>query len=225
MKAFVITLINKKNSIHSATMLRKSTSMFVECFPASCPRSVDPEIERKWTYPWNGDVTQGPEELKLVGYRTENKKAVIACTMSHMALWQRCVELDEPILILEHDAIFIKELPNDLLERAHPNFGAISINDPRGATRKSLEFYNKCISGPEIVNRTPYVDDENVPQGLPGHSAYIIKPWAAKYMLKLIDRYGMWPNDAIMCNQLFPWLGSTKEFYTTVQNTESTTTQ
>ncbi|MBS1969551.1 MAG: glycosyltransferase family 25 protein [Bdellovibrionales bacterium] len=32
----------------------------------------------------------------------------IACVLSHFALWVKCLELDQPIVILEHDAIMVK---------------------------------------------------------------------------------------------------------------------
>ena len=71
----------------------------------------------------------------------------------------------------------------------------------------------------------PYIDDLKVPQGLAGNSAYIIKPSGAIKMLKLVEEYGLWPNDAIMCKQLIPNLYVTRKFYTTIQNLKSTTTQ
>ena len=71
---------------------------------------------------------------------------------------------------------------------------------------------------------TPWIDSQSVPQGLAGNSAYIIKPEGAKQMLELVDRYGLWPNDAIMCRQLFPLLGVTKTHYTWIQGLRSTTT-
>ena len=70
----------------------------------------------------------------------------------------------------------------------------------------------------------PTIDDISVPQGLAGNSAYIIKPAGAKQMIELVDEYGLWPNDAIMCKQLVKGLGVTKKFYTKVQRTRSTTT-
>lgn len=33
----------------------------------------------------------------------------IACAMSHFALWCKCLELDQPIVILEHDAIMLRK--------------------------------------------------------------------------------------------------------------------
>lgn len=35
-------------------------------------------------------------------------KSEIACALSHISLWARCILLDKPILILEHDAVMIK---------------------------------------------------------------------------------------------------------------------
>jgi hypothetical protein len=62
-----------------------------------------------------------------------------------------------------------------------------------------------------------------VAQGIAGNSAYIIKPWAAKELIEKVYEYGMWPNDAIMCQQIVPWLGVTKLYYTKVQGLRSTT--
>ncbi len=36
------------------------------------------------------------------------------CWLSHFALWQRCVDLDQPIIILEHDALVTGPWPADL---------------------------------------------------------------------------------------------------------------
>jgi GR25 family glycosyltransferase involved in LPS biosynthesis len=67
------------------------------------------------------------------------------------------------------------------------------------------------------------IDDDKIPQGLAGNSAYIIKPEGARRLLELVKEYGLWPNDAIMCRQLISKLGITKTYYTKVQGLESTT--
>jgi len=69
----------------------------------------------------------------------------------------------------------------------------------------------------------PDIDEFNVPQGLAGNSAYIIKPAGANNLLNAVKEHGLWPNDAIMCKQLIPRLGVTKEYYTRVQGLPSTT--
>jgi GR25 family glycosyltransferase involved in LPS biosynthesis len=63
-----------------------------------------------------------------------------------------------------------------------------------------------------------------VPQGLAGNSAYIIKPKGAEELIMAVEKYGAWPNDAIMCKQLIPNMGVTRRFYTKVQGLPSTTT-
>lgn len=36
------------------------------------------------------------------------------CWLSHFALWQRCVDLDQPIIIMEHDAVVTAPWPADI---------------------------------------------------------------------------------------------------------------
>lgn len=44
--------------------------------------------------------------LKLTN--TTLTQTEIACLLSHFLLWVKCVEIDQPIIILEHDAIMVK---------------------------------------------------------------------------------------------------------------------
>ena len=32
----------------------------------------------------------------------------VACALSHISLWAKCVEQDQPIVILEHDAVMVQ---------------------------------------------------------------------------------------------------------------------
>jgi len=47
-------------------------------------------------------------------------KSEISVVLSHFSLWCHCIEIDQPIVILEHDAIFIQPCLH------HPAFNAIS---------------------------------------------------------------------------------------------------
>jgi GR25 family glycosyltransferase involved in LPS biosynthesis len=38
------------------------------------------------------------------------------CFMSHYLLWKKSIELNEPIIIFEHDALMIRPLPENILE-------------------------------------------------------------------------------------------------------------
>ena len=68
------------------------------------------------------------------------------------------------------------------------------------------------------------MDDPPYPQGLAGHSAYYIEPEGAKELLDKVETYGMFPNDAYMCRELFPWIRVVYPYYTRISGESSTTT-
>ena len=164
--------------------------------------------------------------LFLKAYQTADVKRVMACALSHFKLWKKCVDLNETMVILEHDAVLSRRFdPEDLLH--DPAWGVVGLNDPRGNTRKGQLFHN-IASANEGIQVIPNIDNSQevpLPMGIAGNSAYIIRPWAAKELLKTVKTLGMWPNDAIMCKQLFPWLRVVYPYYSTTQRNVSSTTQ
>lgn len=80
-----------------------------------------------------------------------------ACFYSHYNLWKKCLELDEPIIIVEHDANLIKDIDPDTFE-----------------CYKMAVF---CNSGHRHVKGVPTL------KVLAG-GAYYITPWVAQ---KLVD--------------------------------------
>ena len=176
-----------------------------------------------WNYPLEGQISDIKSGLIKSAYQTADLRKRMSCFLSHWYLWQKCKTLDETILILEHDARFIKKLPADSTF-ARANYDIIGINDPSMATRKSKVYHDKILERSEFFQPVPRIDEFNVPQGLAGNSAYVIKPAGAKLMIELTQEYGMWPNDALMCYQLVPRLGVTRNFYTRIQGLRSTTT-
>ena len=227
MKAYAIVIKDMEISEFAFGKLKESSfkvknSFEIKRFDAVVPNDVDNLLKTyniEWNYPWEGKVSDFATGLIKSAYVTAQPKARIAAALSHYTLWMKASMLDEPILILEHDAYFttrydLKETKGDI----------IGINNPLGCTRKSNVYYNTIIQGQEMFQRAPTIDDITVPQGLAGNSAYIIKPQGAKHMLNLVKEYGLWPNDALMCKQLVPNLYVTRKFFTTVQHTRSTTT-
>lgn len=174
----------------------------------------------QWNYPWEGEVIDFATGLKKSAYKTANRKARVACACSHYMMWFQCANSEEPILVLEHDALFVNKVDFDPDE---VQAQIIGINNPIGATRRARLFHDKILENPNKFQLIPQIDDITVPQGLAGNSAYIIKPAGAKRMLELVEQYGLWPNDAIMCRQLVPKMAVTRKFYTTVQGLASTT--
>lgn len=176
----------------------------------------------KWTYPWEGESIDFASGLTLKSYPTAYKERRIACFMSHYRLWWESMEKDYPILIMEHDALFVHKLEYDFILES--NYDIIGINNPLMATRKAKKFFDIVKSSPSELQHVPSIDAFNVPQGLAGNSAYIVKPAGAKNLIEAAKKYGAWPNDALMCKQLIPNMGVTRMFYTKVQGLPSTTT-
>ena len=303
-KAFIITMMNNNSSVVSTRMLLKSiadTKSRIQPFvqAATEPKDIKRHIRDhfpkeiadaiwfneslKWTWPLSPtqdglDIATG---LYRKTYRAADQRRVMACAISHMRLWQHCIDIDQPIMILEHDAIFTRQfdykaivmcgethvqqtgetvpydvaqpqyqdasrhgavssLVTDKVTIENPKYtgqftgGVLGLNDPIGATRKARVFDEKVkqtqlsgYPGKLGISQVPYVDDagdDPLPCGLAGNSAYIIKPWAAKKILEKVAEIGVWPNDALMCRQLFPWLQVYFPYFTTVQRTASTTT-
>jgi len=233
MRAFVITLSDNPESFEQADVLIDSSNHFdneftVEKFIATTADNVvETFLEEKiqWNYPWTKEVLDLATGLRKTPYETADPKKRMACFMSHYRLWKKCVEDNEALIVLEHDAKFIRKLDIDL--QRETSYDVVSLNDPRGATRKSA-VYHELIQ----INRydknvvsVPWIDDYNTPQGLPGNSAYYITPRGAGKLMSLIEEYGAWPNDAIMCRQLMPkMLGCLKNYATTIQRRFKSTT-
>ena len=231
----VITMTSNEVSLGAFTKLQDSSyrvgnDFRPEIFEATIAENAEDHMSKlllEWNYPWEGVVTDLKTGLKKSAYPTQNRLNRIACAISHYRLWAVCVKTDKPMLIMEHDAIFIQKFRYDnLLEDKHYNI--IGINNPIGNTRKSHEFH-KILQ--QSVDRehtgivpVPTIDNFDIPQGLAGNSAYIIKPKGARMCIKAASEHGLWPNDALMCKQLIPHMGVTKAYYTNTQRVVSTTT-
>ena len=231
----VITMTSNEVSLGAFTKLQDSSyrvgnDFRPEIFEATIAENAEDHMSKlllEWNYPWEGVVTDLKTGLKKSAYPTRNRLNRIACAISHYRLWAVCVKTDKPMLIMEHDAIFIQRLRYDnLLEDNHYNI--IGINNPIGNTRKSHEFHKILQQSVDRENTgivpVPTIDNFDIPQGLAGNSAYIIKPKGARMCIKAASEHGLWPNDALMCKQLIPHMGVTKAYYTNTQRVVSTTT-
>lgn len=230
MKAFVITIKNHLYSEESANRCIDSAKKFnqhVQKFDAVTKDTVD-DITNKLNLHWtwanhNTERTVCPYTgLEQFPYTSGNLKNKISCSMSHYLLWKKAVDINESILILEHDAIFIHSLPNIDFN------GAIQINDPQNGGYKGnqhrQEMINRGLTGVFPLTRKRSIDSK-IPDGFSGNSAYIVKPWAAKKFMNAFHEYGIWPNDATICLQLFPWLEEYYPFISIINQTYSTSTE
>lgn len=228
MKAVSIVIKNNRLSENAYNRLVESSNHVGNSFKiykldAITPDNVDDFMNNsniKWNYPWTGFEEDKDTGLIKSAYTTINPKARIACACSHYSLWFESVMNNVTILILEHDSFFVNKIDFDT---SKVDAEIIGINSPLGATRKSQLFHQKIQENNLAFQLVPVIDQDKIPQGLAGNSAYIIKPKGAKKLLDLVEKYGLWPNDALMCRQLIPELVVTKKYYTKVQGLQSTT--
>lgn len=238
MKAKIIVLSGDAISFKHAdacinSSIEVGNNFQITKFLASEPKDVKQQMRRymlEWNYPWNGEVVLDMRSgLTKTGYMTATPEKRIACFLSHYRLWMECVEMDEDYLILEHDAIFTRKLDHEHIQ-ASPEL-IVSINQPQpGATPQALKYEQHVVKyggqeGTRVVP-VPLIKTWDVPAGLPGNSAYYIKPEGAKIMLGLAKEYGAWPNDALMCKQLVGHnkIGCLYPFATRTVQSLSTTT-
>lgn len=238
-KGYIICLANHQGQRDSALKLYTSI-IATGCelqpivFNAVIPETIESNkallvnFDRN-RYRWNWPTTARDNHLDMQSglyksaYGATYQAKVEACMMSHMMLWDRCVSNNEPIVVLEADALFTRAWHK---EHMGDNM-LVGLNNPIGATRRAHVF-DRALNGISGIHRVPVVNEigeQPFPQGLAGNSAYYITPQAAKLLLDAVAEFGAWPNDAIMCRELFPWLRVVWPYYTKVQGTISTTTK
>jgi len=226
MKSFVIRL---KGQEPSETLAK-------ECIESGKEFDID-------IMPFDGiygqeNITEKTEELGIRPFSEGMKKGrlgVKGCFLSHYSLWLHCLEINEPILICEHDAMFLDYLPvniNDMFEEflildPFNKFSKSYVNDHSQShcNDQSVIEYNNPSS------RKKYGVTSEYAMGL---QAYIIKPSAVKKLQEAINSTGYLPAD-MQCNKETIYLETVtssiasinKKFYnnvTEMQN-QSTTQQ
>ena len=218
-RIFIITLEGNPYSERSANRCAFSGNkyhLYMEYFDAIHKDNAIETMEEEgleWT--WNTkDVIAG---LKQFEYKTKDIRLKIACSMSHYLLWKRCVEIKKPIIILEHDAVFINPLPD--LDQVK---GICQLNDPTNCTPRGSWWAQQIKKKGIGVHDKTVVFNDGRPDGLAGNSAYYIKPSDARKVIAKTKEVGLWPNDAIICRQFFK-LQEVYPFVTRVMQQQSTT--
>ena len=239
MKAYVIVMSDNEKSLAGVETLKQSiestsTDLDLEIIEAVQPDTMGNANFNLFgrTVPWTWSTSPESDAIDLhTGlykrhYKAVDQKRVESCALSHFTAWMKCFGDNKPCVILEHDALFIKKF--DPSKYVHKKWGVIGLNDPRGNTRKGAAFHRQVEAQGKGIHDIPIIDSSQelpLPMGIAGNSAYAIKPHAAKKLLEKVEEIGMWPNDALMCRQLFPGLLKVvNPYYTTTQGTQSTTT-
>jgi GR25 family glycosyltransferase involved in LPS biosynthesis len=178
MKNFIISLSKIPASLKTATDLKnqlKSYGEDVELFEGTYGDDAVQMMkdENRTLHPWgikgppeDGIIVPVPDDVHLT-------PGAQGCFYSHYRLWQKCVELNEPIIIWEDDIVlrrpYIPVEWGDVLVLAlgHPS---------------KTEKYRHYLDTP----KGDPVAADYYQSSMPGNCGYAIKPHAAK---KIVDIY------------------------------------
>lgn len=125
----------------------------------------------------------------------KNNPGIKGCFLSHFLLWEKCIEIDEPILIFEHDALMIRELPKNILDL----FSHILILD---YASRNDDYEEKIKLNCDINVRTfekiktSEIGYKKINQThIRGSHAHLVKPLGAKTLIESSKRHGYLPLD------------------------------
>ena len=183
MKTFIIRISSNEDSVRSVKQTIQSAKDVGYKEPIEIFEAIKPNE-------WKSIL---PYENTFHNYaRPDN---VGGCFASHYLLWKECIKLNEPILILEHDAIFKTNIP-DIDFNMCVNFGRPSYIRPHHM------IYEEPKDGLNWPNQVNFL----------GHHAYAIKPNAAKIFCEDVRKRTLSANDVWIERVTYPWLEEYRPF-------------
>lgn len=124
---------------------------------------------------------------------------MVGCLISHLTLWKKAIELQKPILVFEHDAIVIREIPHNILDK----FKDVCNLDWLSRRTTNYDQEVKIDRGPGVKlymeKRPPYSGLELYNKShIKGAHAYIIKPQGAQKLIDFVWSAGALAPDVII---------------------------
>jgi GR25 family glycosyltransferase involved in LPS biosynthesis len=191
MKSFIIHLSKIESSLTTALNLKRQLEEFnmpVELFEGTYGNEAVKmmEDEGRTVHPLGIKGTIDPTDANI---NKMMSPGVRGCFYSHYQLWQKCVELNESIIIWEDDIVLSRPYLSidwtDVLvlalghQQKSPRYMHLLTN-PEGEPR------------PEVYNRS----------SMPGCCGYAIKPHAAEKLLKIYKNTFLPADNAINVHHL-----------------------
>ena len=113
----------------------------------------------------------------------------VACALSHISLWDHCVQTDKPLVVLEHDAVMLQAYAS------HALFNSICFLGCHEQVEKGWGVFPTPVHGTEGPN-FHFIGRAH---------AYAIDPTVAKNLLSHVIKHGICaPLDMIMRADIFP---------------------
>jgi glycosyl transferase family 25 len=135
--------------------------------------------------------------IKKQGKFKKNKIGVIGCFFSHYYLWKKCIKLNEPILILEHDGYMIRPIDSLMLDSFSDVLKLDRLDPYSKNYEKDLieESSIETVSVQQYFHSSKKVIKHGLRDYFKGAYSYIIKPQGAKKLINFIKINGHRPAD------------------------------
>jgi hypothetical protein len=248
-KGLIITDINDSGSMYKArkcgiSIEKTQSKIDYTVFPSTLPSAVARDL-KKITYletpellPWTWPTKKEEEciDFKTGLYKTfENsldQSKLITETVSHMRAWQYCIDINQPIIIMNYDTEWItkfdfnnihkesnKSDDIDEVKRSPRLFkgGIVSLKTPTtiiDGIEYNLLSTGNLPNGLNPISSSTLLGQNNIPISIKDSGTYLITPWAAKKLLDQIEYNGMWPPHILINRQLFKWIQIYTPFHT-----------
>lgn len=198
MKAYVITIMDNEKSVQVAK----------RCIASAAKQNIQVE-HWKATTPNDHPIDKLINENVQIAGLHETYSRIANCAAafhSHFSLWKHCIDINEEVMILEHDAVFVGNLPekiyfNKCISLGAPSYGRFNIPPSFGVNPLTSKRY------------------------FPGAHAYIMKPSGAKEIIQHACEVMARPTDVFLnvdsfswLQEYYPWPVEAQDSFTTIQN-------
>lgn len=202
MKTFIIRL--KENELSN----RLAQETYDSCVNLNIfPNYYDGVVIKEYseiTNSYNLNIDESQKALSL---------GTFGCFLSHWLLWKECSVQKESFLILEHDAVVLKnpkEIESGIIDVCHLDaFIPFNSNLPFDSEEYYLKYNELCLEKKEGISPYPlnkfYSGDSLTSVtgcNFKGAYGYLLKPSAAKKLVIFCDKYGALPADRALCEKV-----------------------
>lgn len=113
----------------------------------------------------------------------------VACALSHISLWNHCVQIDRPVVVLEHDAVMVKPYTQHAVHNSICYLGSVE----------------QVEEGWGVFMTPPHASDGQNYHFMCRAHAYAIDPVVAKNLLSYVIQHGICTSlDRLIRTDLFP---------------------
>jgi cytidyltransferase-like protein len=142
------------------------------------------EAEGRKIHPWGIKGPNSPSAADDTSVLKAMSPGVRGCFLGHYRLWQKCVELDKPIMIFEDDVVLTRGFAPVTWE----DVLIVAIGHPT----KSADYWANLNSPIGRPFAEPWTKSS-----MPGAMGYAIKPHAAKKLLEVYEKTFLPADNAI----------------------------